>query len=117
MSAYSESNVRGKRLVEAKLRLLADIPIPDSLEERLVATIPAAQARGSCKRRPSFGWWRFTAGAAAVLLIGLVCVQYCGLSPLCRRPMVVSSNTGQRLGSSDQNGISVTDTNDANSPR
>jgi len=117
MSKSSESNVPAKRLLKAKLRSLAEIPIPDSLEQRLFDTIPSARPQGGSGCHSPVRRWQFMAVAAAVLLVGLVCIQNYGLSPSSRGPMVTSSHTGPRVGSADQNRVSVIDTNDANSLR
>ncbi len=111
MSAYSESNLPAKRLLKAKLRSLADIPVPDSLKQKLFETIPGAQAGG---RRFSPGRWKLMAAAAIVLLVGIVCMQNYGLLPLSH---MEPNGIRLRTAPSDQNGVSVTDTNDANSPR
>jgi hypothetical protein len=103
--------------LEAKLRSLPEPKIPETLEDRLHATVPQKPVE-MIREHPVRRWFKaygFWATAAAVLILGLVLTSNQSPSTPSHRFVADLNDRTSRQVPSDQNALFIEDTNFVNS--
>jgi hypothetical protein len=119
MAENQEQKWKGMTLksLEAKLRSLPGVEVPEALKAKIFAKIPHSKAGPAPERRVQWrpGIWGFGIAAAAVLILALIFVPSYGPSGPSQTLIADLNDRTVRHILADQNNALVEDTNYADS--